>query len=102
MESTNDQYFLKSYVWPLVRANTMEHRLSGSCTFPGVARSQSFIGSALCLVAGVSPSVAQYADRFVPFIGSVDVDYEGALAFYREYGDLEIERLITECESWAK
>lgn len=77
----NDQFFLGEHLWPVLKNNALEHRLSGSHRFE--ARQ-------------TLTSVVAVADAFVPFIGSADVDLPRALSFYKMHGNREKE--ISECE----
>lgn len=95
--TTNNQFFLAEQVWPHVRTNAFEHRLSRSCVFEGTKVSKQEIG--LTKIADVQESVRVGADALIPFIGSADVNLDKALAFYKTHGDPKIERAIAACEA---
>lgn len=94
--TTNNQLFLLEQVWPLVQGSACEHRLSGSCVFAGTKMSLQEI--TLSNVAGVSESVKNESDALIPFIGSPDINLTRTIDFYRQYGDREIEEVISKCE----
>jgi hypothetical protein len=100
--TTNNLKFLVDYVWPRVQHHTCEHRLSGSAVYDAAMTCREvdpFKGEDL----GVPQAVREGSDAFVPFIGASKkyeaMDLDAIVSFYREHGDPEIERAISECEA---
>ena len=102
--TTNNQFFLGIHVWPFVQKHALEHRLSGCPTF-GAAQSRQGVADFPGEDLGVSAAIREQSDALIPFIGASransDIDLDRIVEFYREHGDADIERAISECEAGA-
>lgn len=102
MQTTNNQFFLGTYIWPNVKMHACQHRLSGSMVHPGVTLTHTDTEEFTAKDLGISPAMLR-SDSVTPFIGASHLhqpplDLAAAAMFYKQYGNPEIERMITECE----